>query len=137
MKREDVLYIEYRLRRGRDTLDEAAELLRAGYLYGAVNRLYYACFHAVSALLFAEGQVSSKHSGVRSLFNQHWIRTGRLSPEMGQLYRSLFDLRQDSDYGAIVSFERLDVEHWFDDASHFVQTVVEKARQMIGPIPEE
>lgn len=42
-----------------------AELaLGNGYLHGTVNRLYYACFYAVSALLLTEGFSSSRHSGI-------------------------------------------------------------------------
>jgi len=41
-----------------------------------VNRLYYACFYAVSALLIQQGLSSSKHTGVRSLFNRHYVKTG-------------------------------------------------------------
>jgi len=40
----------------------------------------------VSGLLLAEGLSSSKHSGVRALFDLHWIAQGRLPKSMGQFY---------------------------------------------------
>ena len=63
--------LQYRLARARETLDEARLLLDGGHANACVNRLYYACFYAVSALLLTEGQTSAKHRGVRALFDRH------------------------------------------------------------------
>jgi uncharacterized protein (UPF0332 family) len=62
-----------------------------------VNRLYYACFYAVSALLLRHGFSSSKHTGVRSLFNRHFVKTGKISKALAQIYNDLFARRQESD----------------------------------------
>ena len=72
--------VKYRLSRAEGALEEAEVLYKSDYLNASVNRLYYACFYAVSALLLNEGLSSSKHSGVRSLFNQHWVNCARLWP---------------------------------------------------------
>ena len=60
----------YRMTRADETLEDARILAKAGRWNACVNRLYYACFYAVSALLVRDGLSSSKHAGVRSLFNQ-------------------------------------------------------------------
>ena len=62
--------IRYRLERARETLAEAATLAHASHWNGCVNRLYYACFYAVTALLLRKGLGSSKHSGTLGLFNR-------------------------------------------------------------------
>jgi len=61
--------IRYRLSRAEETLEEARLLAENKHGNAAVNRLYYACFYAVLALLIRDGRYSSKHSGVRALFN--------------------------------------------------------------------
>lgn len=86
--------VRYRLARAMESLDEARLLFANGHVRTAVNRIYYACFYAVSALLLTKGESSPKHSGVRSLFDQLWIVTGRLPKDMGRFYRRLFDARQ-------------------------------------------
>ena len=48
-----------------------------------VNRLYYACFCAVSAVLAAHDLNQSKHSGVRSQFFRHFVRPGAFATELG------------------------------------------------------
>ncbi|MCX6345608.1 MAG: HEPN domain-containing protein [Armatimonadetes bacterium] len=78
-------YVKYRLSRANDSLGEAKLLFDNGYLIGTINRMYYACFYTVSVLLFTESMSSSKHSGVISMFDKYWIKTGRLPIEMGQL----------------------------------------------------
>jgi uncharacterized protein (UPF0332 family) len=55
-----------------------------------VNRLLYACFYAVSALLVGHGLSSSKHAGVRCLFTKQYVKTGRISKDLARVYNDLF-----------------------------------------------
>ncbi|HOU15888.1 MAG TPA: HEPN domain-containing protein [Anaerolineae bacterium] len=91
-------YIQYRLERAHEVLDIAKLAADTGAFNSCVNRLYYAMFYAVNALLFRHAYSSPKHTGVRALFNQHFIKTGLIPKEYGQLYNDLFELRQESDY---------------------------------------
>ena len=59
----------YRLSRAKESLTETELLLAKGHVLTAVNRLYYACFYAASAILLLKGYSSPKHTGVRSLFH--------------------------------------------------------------------
>lgn len=124
MNPETVAYVRYRTALARETLDVAKLALADGHLRSAVNRMYYACFYMVSALLFAEGHASSKHSGIRSLFNRHWIKTGRLPVEMSSFYRDLFNDRQQGDYDDFVDFASDDVRSWYEQADVFVECIL-------------
>lgn len=88
----------HRLDRAHQTLREGRALAEIQSWNGALNRLYYACFYAVTALLSAYGFASAKHTGVRALFNQHFIAPHRLDREMGVLFNQLFIYRQQGDY---------------------------------------
>ena len=131
MTLEDRKLVRYRLQRAQEALDEAALLQEKGHLNTCVNRLYYACFYAVSALLLAEGKSSSKHSGIRALFNKEWVKPGRVSLEYGQFYRRLYDSRQKGDYGDFVQFEDADVTSWLQEARRFVGRVTSLAEGII------
>ncbi len=120
MKPEEVGYLRLRMAGAEETMEEARLLLDNGHLRGAVNRLYYACFYMVTALLFTAQLHSAKHSGVRSLFVRHWIRTGRLPVETGDFYQRLFERRHKGDYHDLAVFEREDVEGWFEEARAFM-----------------
>ena len=81
-----------------ETFAEAQTLVDNNHFQGAANRLYYACFYAVNALLLRDGLNSAKHSGIRSLFNRQYIKQGRISTDAGVLFNTLYDIRQTSDY---------------------------------------
>jgi len=132
VKQEEAEYVRLRVQRARDSLREAQLLLDGGYLIGAVNRMYYACFYAVNAILFSEGLSSSKHSGVMSLFERHWIKTGRLPVEIGKFYRQLFERRQEGDYRDTAKFERDEVEESLAGARSFVEQVADWLRSNTG-----
>ena len=60
--------VKYRLKEADDSIREAEVLLREGMSMRAVmNRLYYAMFYAVLALLQEKELGTSKHSGAISL----------------------------------------------------------------------
>ena len=61
--------IRYRIRRAKDTLVEAQAMAPIGHWNACVNRLYHACFYAVTALLLQRNLLTSKHTQVRSLLN--------------------------------------------------------------------
>lgn len=123
MRPEDLVSIKLRLAKSQQALREAEHLLRGGFSVGVVNRIYYAVFYSASALLLLEGNVSSKHSGVLSLFNQLWIKPGRLPREMGAFYLTMFDRRQKGDYWDLADFDRADLESWLGEARSFVGQV--------------
>jgi uncharacterized protein (UPF0332 family) len=127
--------LQYRLARARETLDEARLLLDAGHANACVNRLYYACFYAVSALLLTEGETSAKHRGVRALFDRHWVKSGRVSAELGRVYRRLFARRQRGDYDDLVQFKDEEVRLWLEEARDFVSTLTQIVEE--EPRPKE
>lgn len=127
MKEERKILIAYRLERAKEALEEAKLLLDKGYGNTFVNRLYYACFYAVSALLLAKDLSSAKHSGVRSLFHQNFVKFGLLDVELGHLYDRLFDNRQKGDYQDLVRFDLEQISPWYNEAEQFVERVSQLA----------
>ena len=120
--------VEFWLQRARETLVEAETLAHSDYWYGAVNRIYYACFYAVTAVLRQHRLSSAKHTGVRSLFNRHLVHTGRVSEEFGEFYNELFDRRGQADYQENITFTGSHVLAWLVDARRFVPALAELAQ---------
>ena len=87
--------IAFRLKRAAETLTEAQLMQREGHWNTCANRLYYAAFYAVSALLVKAGYTTAKHTGIKAMFNQHFVKTGVVTKENGRLYNRLFNLRQE------------------------------------------
>jgi len=112
--------IRYRQKKARETLEDAALLFHSGRLFSTLNRIYYALFYEVVALLLTADLSSAKHTGVRALFNEHFVRAGKVPVELGRFYTRMFDFRQKGDYGDFVEFEREKVKEWLDQASTFI-----------------
>ncbi|MCD4833135.1 MAG: HEPN domain-containing protein [Bacteroidales bacterium] len=101
--------ISYRIKRANDTLNEI-ELLVENQLWNtAVNRLYYACYYAVIALLVKNKIEAQTHGGVRQMFGLHFIKTGLIDKELGKYYSDIFDKRQTGDYDDFVDYIKEDV----------------------------
>ncbi len=115
--------ILYRLNRSQETFDEVLIMKREKHWNTCANRLYYACYYAVLALLEKHDFVSSKHSGVKSLFNQHFVKTGKTSKEHGKLYNNLFDTRQEGDYIDFVYFDAEYIEPLIPKVKDFISTI--------------
>ena len=75
--------IAYWLEKAEESLAASADELAAGRLSFAVNRAYYSCFYAVSALLLSKELRFKKHSGVRAAFQQHFVKSGMSPEKMG------------------------------------------------------
>ena len=123
--------ISYRLQRANETLEDARILANSERWNACVNRLYYACFYAVSALLIQNSLSSSKHAGVRSLFNRHYVKTGKVPKNLARTYNDLFERRQESDYMDFISFKASQVRRWIPQAEAFVEHIFGMAQKKI------
>lgn len=116
--------IAYRRSKAKETLQDGKILFEARRYPSAVNRIYYyALFYAVTALLLTKGLSSSKHGGVMALFNEHFVKTGKVPVEAGRFYSRMFGFRQKSDYSDFVTFEEANVKEWVAQAELFMKTI--------------
>ncbi|MFA5863243.1 MAG: HEPN domain-containing protein [Phycisphaerae bacterium] len=123
MNEEARSLISHRLRRAHEAIDEAKILFDADHLNTYVNRLYYACFYAASALLLTKDLSTAKHGRLRALFHQEFVKPGLLPVKLGKHFDRLFDNRQKGDYEDFVQFKTEEVSGWLDDTSSFVDGV--------------
>ena len=80
------------------TIGEMDYLQQGGLWNTMANRLYYAVFHAVCALLIHDRHVVNTHKGSHILFGQYFIKSGIMPKEYGDLYNQLETMRNEGDY---------------------------------------
>jgi uncharacterized protein (UPF0332 family) len=90
--------IHYRLERARETLEDALLLIEGKRWNSAINRLYYAVFYAVMALLLHNNYKTTTHNGAKSLFSEYFVKKNIISQELAKKYSQLFTWRQKGDY---------------------------------------
>lgn len=120
-KRVTVVRLE--IEKAYETLDEAILLANNGRWSGAANRLYYAVFHAVSALLIHDSHPVKSHKGAGIQLHQFYIKNNILDSQFGALYGKLEDLREEGDYNC----------HYKINADEFSQSIP-SAKEMIDTI---
>jgi uncharacterized protein (UPF0332 family) len=110
------------LGRSRQELRAARLLAEGGFGAQAISRAYFAAFFAAEAALLLLGETRSKHSGVISAFGRRVVREGGLEQSRGRYLRSLFERRNEADYGSR-SVTAEEAEEALRDAETFVEAV--------------
>ena len=98
-----------RLNLAKETMRDADLLFANGSYRGAANRIYYAVFHCMRAVLALEEVDFKKHSAVISYFRHNYIANGKLPIEFSDLIGITFDLRSDCDYDDNANPEKDDI----------------------------
>lgn len=111
--------IRYWTEKAEDSLNAAKDELEAGRLAFSVNRIYYACFYAVSAVLLQKRFKFKKHSGVRAALHKHFVKPGTVSREHGEFYDEIYEARQRGDYIELIRFEKDQIDAWLQKAGQF------------------
>ncbi len=93
--REQVILI---LEKAQRSLEASRNLLDAGDFDFASSRAYYAAFYALQALLLTKGLTYSKHAGVISAFNEHFVRPELFAKVYSRHISRLFRQRHIGDY---------------------------------------
>jgi len=119
------LLVNYRVQRAKETLLEADSLLEAGFFNAAVNRLYYACYYAVTALLIKNKIEAQTHQGVKQMFSLHYIANNKVGKQYSVFYGRLFNDRMSGDYEDFVYFDRETVAVMRQQAEDFI-AIIEK-----------
>ncbi len=116
---------KYRIDRAKATINEVETLKKVGYYSTAINRMYYACYYAASALLVRKGIVPTSHAGVKQQLGVHFILEDKISKELGRYYSILFERRHSSDYDDFVFSGVDEVIELYPKALEFIETSVE------------
>jgi len=115
--------ITYRISRSFETLKEAEKMIENQFWNASINRIYYACFYAVSGLLLKKGIDTSTHKGIRQMFGLHFVQTGMISKEFARFFSDLYDRRQTGDYDDFVAYDEETSVKLFSLANEFVQEI--------------
>ncbi len=125
--KEDALKL---LSRSKENLLEMHTLLENDLYFGAVNRAYYAIFHAISALiLFEKGKEFSSHKAVISYFGKYYAKENKAPKEYHRIFINAFNIRQKSDYDYDALVSKKQAEEMTQQAEEVVKYVENRLRE--------
>ena len=111
-QRSDIIL--YRLDSARNLLLEIESHIERGFYNTAMNRMYYACFYAASALL-----LYAEIDGVKT-------HEGKVPKEWGRFYTVIYNNRSEADYEDFKNFDLTTVEEFYPLVCEFINLIRER-----------
>lgn len=121
--KETVELSHSQLKRASDITGFIPAYIDIGDYNGAVNRAYYAVFHAIKAVELLDNYDSKKHSGLIARFRQEYIKTGIIDVKYSDMIQDLSQLRNDSDYNILAVITLSDAQEQYANAKDFVSMI--------------
>ena len=118
-------YSTYRIQRANETIKEVETHIKNKFWNTAINRMYYACFYAVGALLIKHGIETGSHAGTRQIFGQMFVKTGKVDKLLAKHYTDLFEKRHKGDYNDFFDYDEETVLRLFPLSKKFVEKINE------------
>lgn len=123
--RKDI--VAYRIERAHTALEQAKLNLKLNCLEVTANRLYYAAYYVVSALLIANKIPAHSHEGNVTQFGLHFVKTGKVDREEGKLLSHLLTMRLKGDYSDRFGLTGADVLPYIEPTEAFIKKIAELA----------
>jgi uncharacterized protein (UPF0332 family) len=120
--------ISKKIAKADSTINEITNLLEFGYYNTAVNRIFYACFYSVQALLLSVDLEPKSHKGVRTLFSFHFVKNGKIPKDLEDFYTRIFDERSFADYSDEDEMDKESLHFLLADAKKFI----DHNKQLLG-----
>jgi uncharacterized protein (UPF0332 family) len=122
LKREN---IKYRIKRARETYQDAIFLFEKGSINSSLNRLYYSAFYATIALLLNNGIEIKSHNGVKQKLGEEFVLKGLISKDFAKTYGLLSDYRHKGDYDDLFDFDKEVVERLLKPIREYIDKIEE------------
>ena len=114
---------KYRRAQAEESLQAAKYCFEKKLYRDSLNRSYYAAFYSVKAVLALEGIDFKRHKDAVGYFNQHYVKDGPISREIGRKLGRLKQYREEGDY-----------EDFYVVAEEEAEEQIEAAAEIIGEI---
>ena len=125
---ERSIIVSREIEKAERTFDDVLFCARENKWEAAANRLYYALFHAMSALLVSDGHRVKSHRGVLAMFGEHYVRTGLFSKKDGALLSDLVIMRDNADYNCFFEADEEKLKPYLEPT----RLLIEKIKQYIA-----
>lgn len=107
------------------SITASKQLMESEHFDFASSRLYYGVFYAMEAVLLTKNISSSRHSGVISEFNLHFVKSGIFPKNFSKIIGRLFRERQAGDYGIYSDVDEGETNKNLELAENFIKKVKE------------
>ena len=125
-KEERAVVVGLEIEKADKFLSEADAIASMGLWDVVSNRIFYAAFHAVSALLIHDHIEVRSHKGAGLMFGQKYVLPGLFSTEDGRLYAKLQDIREKSDYNLVYQSDESEMSPLISQTKELISRIKER-----------
>jgi len=115
--------VKEHLKLSKEFLEDAKRLFKFKSLRSAVDRAYYAMYHAAQAVLLSKGIKARTHKGTILEFGKNVVEKGLISKEYGRWLTEALDIRLSGTYNIYAVFGEDIVKEIIEKAERFVKEV--------------
>ena len=128
--RKDI--VMYRIERAYTALEQAKLNFQLNCLEVTANRLYYAAYYVVSALLIANRIPAHSHEGNVTQFGLHFVKTNKVDREDGKLLSHLLTMILKGDYSDRFGLTEADVLPYIEPTEEFIKKIATLAEHSLA-----
>ena len=123
MKDAKHLSIQLKVEKAKSLLAEINVLIEHEFYSTAINRIYYACFHATKAILLVKDIIPKTHSGVVAMLHKHFVSEELFSIERASFFSKLMQERIDDDYSDYLIVELDEIIDFIEPSKEYLRYV--------------
>ena len=120
-EQDNKILVDLYLSKGEETLADAVLCIENNRWNSAANRLYYAVFHVLNALLVSDDKPACSHKGMRLAFGKNYVLTGLASEEEAHLLSRMETMRNKADYDCTFTAKAEVVKELYPQVKVFVE----------------
>lgn len=117
------LSIQLKMTKAKTLLSEVEILINHKGYNSIISRLYYACYHATSALLLTKGLQSKSHKGLSVVLNKEFVLKGYFDIEKSAFFARLMQERMDEDYGDFIVIDEEIINEFYEPSKEYIQYI--------------
>jgi uncharacterized protein (UPF0332 family) len=115
--------IRLKITKANALFDEVNVLMNNKFYATAINRLYYSCFHATTALLLTKSLTPKTHKGVSKLLHEHFVNDGFFDGEKATFFGLLMKERIQDDYNDFLILDENEAKEFIAPAKEYIEYV--------------
>lgn len=129
--------IKMKLQKSKAFFEEVVILIQNKFYNTAINRLYYSCFHATTALLLSKNLTTKTHSGVGTLLQKEFVQKGLFDIKHASHFSKLMSERNESDYGDYLIIDEKDIDEFLEPSRRYIEYVTAMVMAYVENLPDE
>lgn len=125
---ERTIIVNQEISKASSFLSDADKLVGMEMWNASANRVYYALYHAILAMMIHDGYAPKTHSGLITEFGKQYILTGKFDKENSKLLSKMRTIREKCDYDPFFYTSKEEMDPIIESTRRLIDTISKRIR---------